>query len=194
MSNFKTHSTGFSLIEVLVTLMVLSVGLMGLAVLQSTSVKAGFDSGQRSQATWLVQELVERMRANVDGQTSGYTTAAADANLCDNGPTKLCSDYFNGTVKANAAGDCSADEIAEFDVWELTCGFQRANITTASLEQLSLTGNGLTLTCVDSDATDTDPCTTGSDFTATLNWLSQSADASSSGEAAAKSMSFVVRP
>ena len=110
-------ATGFSLIEVLVTLLILSVGLLGLAVLQTNSIKEGVDSGQRSQAAWLVQELVERMRANEDGHVTGYTAAAGDANLCANGPAKFCSDYFNGTVKTNAATNCTADEMAEFDVW-----------------------------------------------------------------------------
>lgn len=184
---------GFSLIEILVTVVVLSVGLLGLSALQANSMKDGFDSGQRSQATWLVQELVERMRANVDGQAAGYPNAAADANLCANGPTKMCSDHFDA-VKVNAANDCTADEIAEYDVWELTCGFNRANVVSGPLDHLALTGNGLVLTCNDIDTGDADPCTLGSDFTATLNWTSQSADASSSNENEAKTMTFIVRP
>jgi type IV pilus assembly protein PilV len=190
----RATAHGFSLIEVLVTLIILSIGLLGLAALQTTSVREGFDSGQRSQATWLAQELVERMRANPGGQKAGYTAAAADANLCTSGPAKYCSDHFDGVGKADAEANCSANELAEFDVLELTCGFVRANTISGSQDHLRLTGNGLALACVDSDGTDADPCSTGSNFTATLTWTSSAADHHGTNEATAKTMSFVVRP
>jgi len=194
MPSSKHNSAGFSLIEVLVTFLVLSIGLLGLAGLQSTSIKQGIDSGQRSQAAWVMQELVERMRANRDGLASGYTAATGNDDLCDDGPAKICSDHLNGGVKTNAATNCTANEMAEFDVWELTCGFTRSNTVSGAMEQLILAGDGLTLSCVDVDTTDADPCTAGSDFTATLNWVSTVADASSSTESEAKTIAYIVRP
>ncbi len=194
MSVFTNKSAGFSLIEVLVTFLVLSIGLLGLAGLQSTSIKQGLDSGQRSQAAWLIQELVERMRANKDGLASGYTNATGNNNLCDDGPAKICSDHLDDGTKTNAATNCTANEMAEFDVWELTCGFTRANTVSGAAEQLLLSGDGLTLSCVDIDTTDADPCTTGSDFTATLNWTSLAAEAATSNESEAKSIAYTIRP
>ena len=57
--------TGFTLIEVLVTVVILAVGLLGLAGLQATSLKFNSTAYQRSQATSLAYDIADRMRANV---------------------------------------------------------------------------------------------------------------------------------
>ena len=46
-----TLQAGSSLIEVLVTLLIFSVGLLGLAAMQLNALQGSADSGQRSQAT-----------------------------------------------------------------------------------------------------------------------------------------------
>ena len=55
---------GFSLIEVLVALVVLSVGLLGLAALQSTAAQFNAGAYTRSQATILAYDIADRVRAN----------------------------------------------------------------------------------------------------------------------------------
>jgi len=55
---------GFSLIEVLVSLVVLSVGLLSLAGLQTRGLRGGAGSYQRSQAVLSSYDIIERMRAN----------------------------------------------------------------------------------------------------------------------------------
>ncbi|MCA1779970.1 MAG: type IV pilus modification protein PilV [Xanthomonadaceae bacterium] len=55
---------GVSLIEILITLLVLSVGLLGVAALQSFSLQAGQVSYLRSQATNFAYELADHARAN----------------------------------------------------------------------------------------------------------------------------------
>jgi type IV pilus assembly protein PilV len=57
-------SAGFTLIEVLVALIVLSVGLLGLAALQQNAVKFNHGAELASQATSLAYDIVDRMRAN----------------------------------------------------------------------------------------------------------------------------------
>lgn len=64
-SRFNHHySKGFSLIEVLVTIVVLSIGLLGLAGLQATAIKNSYASYQRSLANLQTQDAVERLWAN----------------------------------------------------------------------------------------------------------------------------------
>ena len=63
--------TGFTLIEVLVTVVILAVGLFGLAGLQATSLKFNSTAYQRSQATSLAYDIADRMRANVVAARGG---------------------------------------------------------------------------------------------------------------------------
>jgi type IV pilus assembly protein PilV len=58
------HARGFTLIEALVALLVLSIGLLGIGMMQLTSLSSGHSSGLRSQATFLAHDIVDRMRAN----------------------------------------------------------------------------------------------------------------------------------
>lgn len=58
------HQSGLSLIEVLITVVLVSIGLLGLAGLQLTSVRNSSSSSERFVATTLAQDILERMRAN----------------------------------------------------------------------------------------------------------------------------------
>jgi type IV pilus assembly protein PilV len=60
----RRAQAGLSLVEVLVTVVLVSVGLLGIAGLQLTSVRNTNSAGQRFQATLLAEDIVERMRAN----------------------------------------------------------------------------------------------------------------------------------
>lgn len=58
---------GFSLLEVLVALLVFSLGLIGLAGLMLVSAKTNHGAYLRSQAVFLAGNLADRMRANTVG-------------------------------------------------------------------------------------------------------------------------------
>jgi len=58
------HQQGVTLLEVLVSVVVLSIGLLGYAGLQTLSMKNNTSAFQRSQATILTYDIVDRMRAN----------------------------------------------------------------------------------------------------------------------------------
>lgn len=57
-------SAGFTLLEVLIAILVLSIGLLGLAGLQFSALRGNTQSYERSQAVALSYEIVDRMRAN----------------------------------------------------------------------------------------------------------------------------------
>jgi type IV pilus assembly protein PilV len=59
-------SAGMTLIEVLVTLVIISVGLLGVAALQLTTVRNNYDAYVRSQAAVMASAMLDRMRANRD--------------------------------------------------------------------------------------------------------------------------------
>lgn len=67
----KQKNAGLTLIEVLVSLMVLAIGLLGLAMLQAAGLRFTNDSYSRSQATLFAYDIIERMRSNPTGFTAG---------------------------------------------------------------------------------------------------------------------------
>lgn len=78
---------GFSLIEVLVTMLVVSIGLLGIAGLIVTSMKNNHSAQSRSQASVLANDIIDRMRANrsvAEASPSPYQIglgAVADATM-----------------------------------------------------------------------------------------------------------------
>ncbi len=71
---------GFSLIEVLIALIIMSVGMLGIASLYVQSMQAGRTSLFRHNAVTLAGDVADRMRANPTG-ANAYTGAGAN-NSC----------------------------------------------------------------------------------------------------------------
>ena len=70
--------SGFTLIEAMVAMLVLSIGLLGLAGLMASSMRNNQSAYHRTQATWLAYDALDRMRANrVSAQGGGYIAANA---------------------------------------------------------------------------------------------------------------------
>ena len=89
---------GFSLIEVLIALIILSVGMLGIAGLYVQSMQAGRTSMFRHNAVTLAGDIADRIRANPAGGTD-YTAATGADNNCVNGGV-----------------DCLPDEMAAHDI------------------------------------------------------------------------------
>lgn len=69
---------GFTLIEVLVALLILAIGLLGLAALQTQGVRFNHDAAVRSQATSLAYDIIDKMRVN-RGNADLYVTGSFPA-------------------------------------------------------------------------------------------------------------------
>ena len=77
---------GTTLIETLVALLVLSIGLLGVAALQVTALQTNQSAHVRSQASVLAYDIADRMRANRAAALAGnynvaYGAAPAGTNL-----------------------------------------------------------------------------------------------------------------
>ena len=70
----RKAQSGFTMIEVLVTIAILVVGLLGLAAMQTLSTLAELESYQRSQAIVLVRDMADRMTSNKAQITSYVAT------------------------------------------------------------------------------------------------------------------------
>ena len=60
----RSRASGFSMIEVLVALVVLAIGLLGFALLQTMNLRFTQSANYRTQATNLAYDLLDQMRAN----------------------------------------------------------------------------------------------------------------------------------
>ncbi|MBA3581493.1 MAG: type IV pilus modification protein PilV [Gammaproteobacteria bacterium] len=94
---------GFTLIEALITLLVFSVGLLGIAALQLSAMRGAANAYDNTRAVALSYDIIDRMRANPDALLSGEyddvdTTAAPTAPDCTAG--------------------CAANELAKLNISE----------------------------------------------------------------------------
>ena len=153
-----SSNKGLTLIEVLVTIVISSIGLMGLLSLQMHSLRATQDSGSRSQAIWLFNDIVNRIRAN-EGASASYIQPAN----CALRPT-VCSNYNSGLAVGVAAVQCTPVQMAQWDVYEVSCGAPR-EIGVNGNNVTSLPGAQLTIACANGAV-----CNNGDPLTITLNW------------------------
>jgi type IV pilus assembly protein PilV len=100
-------TSGFTLLEVLIALLVFSLGLMGLAGLLVVSVQTNHSAYLRTQASFLAQTMADRMRANILGVWNGSYAGAYAAGSAATSATCLGPTY------------CSFGEIATRDrqIW-----------------------------------------------------------------------------
>lgn len=76
-------SKAFTLIEVLIALLILSVGMLGIAALQLKSLSYSADSQSRVTATYLAMDIIEKIRANAANSVAYVSTSAPTGVSCD---------------------------------------------------------------------------------------------------------------
>ncbi|MBU2571928.1 MAG: type IV pilus modification protein PilV [Gammaproteobacteria bacterium] len=115
---------GFTLLEVLIAMIVLAIGLLGLAGIQAIGLRNNQSAYHRSQATQLAYDMADRMRVNRAALTNGeYNNGAATANDCE-------------------ANSCTPAQMAGYDI---------AQWNAALADQLP---GGVGVTCIDSTSED----------------------------------------
>ncbi len=72
----KHSQSGFTLLEVLIALLVLSIGLLGLAALQTTGLRSNQMASMRTLATQFTYDITDRMRSNPVGVANGEYVVA----------------------------------------------------------------------------------------------------------------------
>ena len=97
----KKQNAGFTLLEVLIALLILSVGLLGLASLQTRGLATGHNAYLRGQAVLLTQDMAERIRAN--SATSGNEYVVSYDKTSNGSDTCIIT-------------SCNSGEMATFDI------------------------------------------------------------------------------
>lgn len=136
----QRRQQGASLIEVLVSMVILAIGILGISALQATSMKSNQSSFARTQAILHTEDIVERMRSNLAGVRNG--------------------EYNDPTPAINAAcltpAACTSAELAAHDVAEWQAGIA-ANMPMGSA-----------MVCIDSTPDDGTPAAPACDDSGTI--------------------------
>ncbi|WJG08483.1 type IV pilus modification protein PilV [Aliiglaciecola sp. LCG003] len=167
-----TQQRGVGMIEVLVTLFILSVGLLGVASLQFVSSFSNSDALNRSQSVMVAQQLSERLRASArmslvgDGLVVDQNYFDADIynfnNLSCNSsalPYACFCLVQPADIPDCSGSQCSAAEFAIYDAYEASCSAVGSN---PSVE--------IQVNCEDNDLFDTEQCSSGSRVNIMLRW------------------------
>lgn len=133
---------GVSLIEVLIAVLILAIGLLGMASLQIRSLSNNHNAYLRTQATQLANDMLDRMRSNAQGLNAGY--------------------YLRPNVE-NSSMDChlnlcNADQMSEYDL----------SLWNQAIHQQLPNGKGLI--CIDSTPQSSDCDGSGNILAISLSW------------------------
>ncbi|MFT6270292.1 MAG: type IV pilus assembly protein PilV [Alphaproteobacteria bacterium] len=173
----KLHrQQGVGMIEVLITLVILAVGLLGVASLQFVGSFSNKEALARTQAVLVSDQMTERLRASTVAST------VTDGFVINNNYVDPDLYNFNNLSCASTTpaydchclvipaeipncqtNECVAAELAIFDAYQMSCSVVRENAN-ATLE----------VTCNDNDASDVDACTAGSIHRIVVKWPVQS--------------------
>ena len=97
--NFGNRQQGFTLLEVLIALLVLSIGLLGLAALQTTGLRSNEMASMRTTSTHLAYDITDRMRANPAGVTANQYVLAGGAEPTGTSVAALdLIDWYNAVI------------------------------------------------------------------------------------------------
>lgn len=87
----RAAASGFTLIEVLIAVLVLGIGLLGVAGLQSVALSMNQGSYVRTQATVLARDISDRMRANRQAAIDGAYDMSAGASATEQSACETAS-------------------------------------------------------------------------------------------------------
>lgn len=157
-TNLHKNQSGFTLLEILIALLVLSIGLLGLAGLQAYGLRNNTSAYHRSQATILAYNILDKMQVNRATARSGnYSTAIGTAPAA----IQNCVGLVN----------CAAPLMATFDLnqWKCSLGNWNANGTCTNMGITGLLPQGDGSIVVAAGGAPTAPAA----VTITITWMDE---------------------
>ncbi|MEY8213530.1 MAG: type IV pilus modification protein PilV, partial [Colwellia sp.] len=133
LKNSEAKQTGMTFIEVLIALVIMVTGILGAVAMQATAKKGSFDALQRSLASALTQDILERMRssaarvapssirAEIPGVLNNYVGTYGGAALT--APNPACDAI---------AAICTPAELVSYDLYQWTQSLRGANVTSGA--------------------------------------------------------------
>ncbi len=156
-SNRTSATSGFTLLEVLIAIVIFSIGLLGVAGLQVAGLRFTQGSQLRAIATMQAENLVDRMRANAAGNNVAPGTPSAPAaspdgvrsfyNVTSSMPTSYSVDCDTTS--------CTPQQLATFDLvsWNQA---QAQNSTKPAESNADVLPGGQGIVCIDATPDDGD--------------------------------------
>ncbi|MCP1625438.1 type IV pilus modification protein PilV [Pseudomonas nitroreducens] len=115
---------GFSLLEVLISLLLVSVGALGMAALQGKSLHYTQDAVQRNEAIMLAQQLLEQMRSNPkDALSATHQFSSSSAYY------KVAGSAFSTTTRSDCATRERGNGGSDVAKADLACWLQAVQAT-----------------------------------------------------------------
>ncbi|PWQ98933.1 type IV pilus modification protein PilV [Leucothrix arctica] len=111
--HYSSSQRGFSLIEVLVAVVIVAIGLVGVAGMQFVGLKGNQQAFSKNQAAHHVQALLERMRSNPNGVSAGNYVVDSSTLNCSLAPAANCG---------LSTATCSSEDMANYDLFSAYCG------------------------------------------------------------------------
>jgi len=112
---------GMTFIEVLIALVIMVTGILGAVAMQATAKQSSFDAMQRSLASSLAQDILERMRSNASANLNGYA-GTYGANDPGAAPAPACN--TSGTF-------CTSAQLMATDIHQWTQSLRGGDVTLA---------------------------------------------------------------
>lgn len=129
------YQQGVGLIEILVSIVILSIGVFSMIMLTYRSLEATTETSQRINSVLIAREIAEKIRSNRDG-FEFYKEYLAEDNASQKEYSKNC--YGKGS-------QCSVKQIADFDVAQT---YLRAEKYSVSMQMRGCEGNKNNTQCL----------------------------------------------
>lgn len=191
------------MVEVLVTLVILSTGLLSMATLQITGLRSTNSSTYRTQATLIASDIAERMRTNPAAiRNNNFMDVDSSTNIdCNVLPVPYCEEFYNASTSAvTPAQVCTSDEMAAFDINVWFCGQAISSAGTgirAGGVQKLLPSALATIMCTDTNpggVADADLCTNRSPHIISITWNEPNPIPDSDNPIVSQNLSMTIQP
>ena len=169
------HQLGIGMVELLVTMVILALGLLGVTSLQFAAAKHNSDALARAQAVLALEQFAERLRSAAIVGSTGDALVLPEAyfdfdlyqfsNLsCSTGesPYECFCTAFPASLTNCHSTICNLTQTASFDIYQATCQTVQHNPAAE-----------LSIQCIDNDETDSVTCSGGSRHILMIRWPSQ---------------------
>ena len=135
--NLRPKEKGFMLIETLVAVIILAIGLLGMASMQVAGLKNNNSAYTRTQATYLAYDIIDRIRNNPNADYS-LAMGSTPSDVGGVSALNLCS-----FTDAASTLNCSEDNLSTFD--QATWVADIANVLPSGEGEITVNGSAYTI-------------------------------------------------